>query len=141
MKNQFIIGRGHYHVQHEPCWYAVRKAATGHWNGDRKQSTVWQIDKPRKSETGHSTQKPVECMRRPVVNNSSPGQAVYEPFSGSGTTIIACETEGRVCHALEIHPPYVDVAVRRWQEFTGKQAVLERTGQTFDELSVNAAAA
>jgi DNA modification methylase len=141
-KNQFVIGHGHYHIQHEPCWYAVRKSATGHWNGDRKQSTVWQISKSyTPSETGHSTQKPVECMRRPVVNNSSPGQAVYEPFSGSGTTIIACETEGRVCHALEIHPPYVDVAVKRWQEFTGKQATLERTGQTFDELSVNAEAA
>jgi DNA modification methylase len=84
-KNQLVIGRGHYHFQHEPCWYAVRNGTTGHWQGDRTQSTLWQIAKPQKSETGHSTQKPVECMKRPIENNSSPGQAVYEPFSGSGT--------------------------------------------------------
>jgi DNA modification methylase len=76
-----------------------------------------------KSETGHGTQKPVECMRRPIENNASPWQAVYEPFSGSGTTIIAAEMTGRVCHAIEIAPAYVDVAVKRWQDFTGQQAV------------------
>lgn len=130
-KSQFVIGRGHYHPHHEPCWYAVRKGATGHWAGDRKQSTLWQIDKPRKSETGHSTQKPVECMKRPIENNSSPGQAVYEPFSGSGTTIIAAEMTGRACHAIELSPQYVDVAVRRWQAFTGKTATLESTGEPF----------
>ncbi len=128
-KSHFPIGRGNYHVQHEPCWYAVRKGKTAHWAGDRKQTTVWQIDKPAKSETGHSTQKPVECMRRPIENNSSPGQAVYEPFSGSGTTIIAAEMTGRACHAIEIAPEYVDVAVKRWQAFTGKQAVLEADGR------------
>ena len=74
-----------------------------------------------KSETGHGTQKPVEWMRRPIENNASPGQAVYEPFSGSGTTIIAAEMTDRVCHAIEIAPAYVDVAVKRWQEFTGQQ--------------------
>lgn len=130
-KNQFVIGRGHYHVQHEPCWYAVRKGGSGHWSGDRTQSTVWNIDKPRKSETGHSTQKPVECMKRPIENNSSPGQAIYEPFSGSGTTIIACEMTGRHCYAIELNPAYVDVAVRRWQQFTGKRATLESTGKEF----------
>jgi len=134
-KNQLVIGRGHYHPQHEPCWYAVRKSATGHWQGDRKQTTLWQIDKPRKSETGHSTQKPVECMKRPIENNSSPGQAVYEPFSGSGTTIIAAEMTGRSCHAIELSPAYVDVAIIRWQEFTGKDATLEATGQTFNDIS------
>lgn len=72
-KQQFAIGRGHYHFQHEPCWYAVKKNATGHWSGDRKQTTLWKIDKPQKSETGHSTQKPVECMLRPIQNNSNPG--------------------------------------------------------------------
>lgn len=134
-KQQFVISRGHYHVQHEPCWYAVRKGGTGHWSGDRKQSTLWQIDKPQKSETGHSTQKPVECMRRPIENNSSPGQAVYEPFSGSGTTIIAAEMTGRHCHAIELNPAYVDVAVLRWQNFTGKQATLDGDGRSFDEIS------
>ena len=124
-KSQHVIGRGHYHPQHEPCWYAVRKkqGATGHWQGDRKQSTIWNIDKPRKSETGHSTQKPVECMKRPIENNSSPGQAVYEPFSGSGTTIIAAEMTGRACYAIELNPAYVDVAVKRWEDFTGEKAV------------------
>lgn len=136
-KHQLVIGRGHYHPQHEPCWYAVRRkqGATGHWQGDRKQTTLWHIDKPQKSETGHSTQKPVECMRRPIMNNSSPGQAVYEPFSGSGTTIIAAEMTGRICHAIELNPAYVDVAVQRWQNFTGQQATLEGDGRTFEEVS------
>ena len=133
-KNNIVIGRGHYHPKHEPCWYAVRKGGTGHWGGDRKQTTVWDIPKPQKSETGHSTQKPVECMKRPIENNSSPGQAVYEPFSGSGTTIIACEMTGRHCYAIELNPTYVDVAVKRWQEFTGQQAVLEGDGRTFAEV-------
>lgn len=132
-KQQFVIGRGDYHYQHEPCWYAVRKGKTGHYVGDRKQSTLWQIDKPQKSETGHSTQKLVECMKRPIENNSSPGQAVYEPFSGSGTTIIAGEMTGRSVHAIELNPAYVDVAVTRWQEFTGQQAIHAETGKTFEQ--------
>jgi DNA modification methylase len=133
-KSNFAIGRGHYHVQHEPCFYAVRKSATGHWTGDRKQSTLWQIPKPEKSETGHSTQKPIECMKRPIENNSSPGQAVYEPFSGSGTTIIAGEMTGRSIHAIELNQAYIDVAVIRWQNFTGKQATLESNGRSFEEV-------
>jgi DNA modification methylase len=133
-KSQFVIGRGDYHPQHEPCWYAVRKNKKGHYDGGRKQSTLWQIEKPRKSETGHSTQKPVECMKRPIENNSSPGQAVYEPFSGSGTTIIAGEMTGRSVYAVELNPAYVDVAVKRWQDFTGQKAILEGSGKTFDEI-------
>ena len=133
-KSQFVIGRGDYHPQHEPCWYAVRKGKTGHYDGGRKQSTLWQIDKPQKSETGHSTQKPVECMKRPIENNSSPGQAVYEPFSGSGTTIIAGEMTGRHIYAVELNPAYVDVAVTRWQDFTGQKATHEESGKTFDEM-------
>lgn len=125
-KSNFAISRCHYHPGHEPCWYAVKKGANGHWNGSRKESTVWQIDKPQKSETGHSTQKLVECMKRPIENNSSPGQAVYEPFSGSGTTIIAGEMTGRSIHAIELNPVYVDVAVKRWEQFTGLKAVIER---------------
>lgn len=131
-KSNFAIGRGDYHWHHEPCWYAVRR--TGHWAGDRKQSTIWEIPKPQKSETGHSTQKPVGCMKRPIENNSSAGQAVYEPFSGSGTTIIAGEMTGRSIHAIELNPAYVDVAVMRWQAFTGEQAKLESDGRTFDEI-------
>ena len=129
-----MLGRGHYHWQHEPCWYAVR--GQGHWSGDRKQTTLWQIGAGgQDAETTHSTQKPVECMRRPIVNNSSPGQAVYEPFSGSGTTIIAAEITGRACHAIELSPAYVDVAVTRWQDFTGRAATLEPTGATFAEVT------
>jgi len=138
-KTRLTISRGHYHWQHEPCWYAVRKGGTGHWAGDRKQTTVWAV-KHMKSETGHSTQKPVECMRRPIENNSNPGQAVYEPFSGSGTTIIAAEMTGRACHAIELSPAYVDVAVLRWQQFTGQTAKLERTGETFDEIAARTGA-
>ncbi|NAZ37165.1 site-specific DNA-methyltransferase [Rubellimicrobium sp. CFH 75288] len=130
-KERLILSRGDYHWQHEPCWYAVRKGRRGHYGGGRKQSTLWQIEKPTKSETGHGTQKPVECMRRPILNNSSPGQAVYEPFSGSGTTIIAGETTGRPVHAIELNPVYVDVAIARWEAFTGNKAVLEATGDSF----------
>jgi len=122
-KNRIVPGRSDYHWGHEPCWYAVREKKTGHWSGSRKHSTVWNIDKPMKSETGHSTQKPVECMRRPILNNSSPGQAVYDPFLGSGTTIIAAETEGRHCYGLEISPEYCDIIINRWQNFTGKEAI------------------
>ena len=132
-KTRLVIGRGDYHWQHEPCWYAVRKGGKGHWSGDRKQTTVWAIPH-RKSETGHGTQKPVECMKRPIENNSSPGQAVYEPFSGSGTTIIAAEMTGRACHAIELNPAYVDVAVLRWREFTGDEATLEGDGRSFAEV-------
>jgi len=140
-KSHLAIGRSDYHWQHEPCWYAVRKGKTGHYVGDRKQVTLWHIPKPAKSETGHGTQKPVECMRRPIENNSSPGQAVYEPFSGSGTTIIAAEMTGRACHALELNPAYVDVAVKRWQEFTGQQATLDGDGRTFAEIEADRAPA
>lgn len=154
VKTRPALSRGHYHWQHEPAlygvrgdddhWrfvpehevlaYAVKKGATGSWHGDRKQSTVWFIEH-LKSDTGHGTQKPVECMKRPIENNSSPGQAIYEPFSGSGTTIIACEMTGRSCHAIELSPAYVDVAVERWQAFTGGAAILEGDGRTFAAIA------
>lgn len=133
-KTHFSISRGHYHWQHELCWYAVRGST--HWTGNGAQSTIWPIDH-RKSETGHSTQKPIDCMQRPMENNSSAGQAVYDPFVGSGTSIIAAERTGRVCHAIEINPAFVDVAVKRWMQFTGKAAIHEATGQTFDQLSAD----
>jgi len=133
-KSSFAISRGHYNWQHEPCWYAVRKGKTGHWRGSKSESTLWEISHT-KNETGHSTQKPVECMRRPIENNSSPGQAVYDPFVGSGTTIIAAEMTGRSCHAIELNPAYVDVAVMRWQAFTGEAATLEGNGRKFDDVA------
>ena len=120
-KERLVIGRGDYHWQHEPCWYAVRKK--GNWTGDRKQTTLWNISsRGQDADTPHSTQKPVECMRRPIQNNSAAGQPVYDPFLGSGTTLIAAETIGRVCFGMELEARFVDVAVRRWEAFTGKEA-------------------
>jgi DNA modification methylase len=132
-KDRFAFSRGHYHWQHEPCWYGVRGGSTAHWSGDRKQTTVWSIPARDDDGHGHGTQKPVECMRRPIENNSSPGQAIYEPFCGSGTTIIAAEMTGRPCFAIEIDPAYVDVAVSRWQAFTGQEAKLEGADASFAE--------
>jgi len=130
-KPRFVIGRGDYHWKHEPCWYAVRKGEKGHWNAGRDQTTVWDIQHTV-SESGHGTQKPIECMRRPIVNNSAEGDAVYEPFSGSGTTIIAAEMERRRCLAVELNPLYVYVAIARWQNFTGCSATLD--GEPFAEV-------
>lgn len=132
-KMRFIIGRGDYSYNHDPCFYGVRKGKKSGWMGARNQPTVWDIAH-KASDTNHGAQKPVECMRRPIENNSSVGQAVYDPFVGSGTTIIAAEMTGRACHALEISPAYVDCAIMRWQNFTGQQATLGSTGQTFAEL-------
>jgi DNA modification methylase len=113
----------------------VKKGGKGHWEGGRKQTTLWTIEtRGQDSDTTHGTQKPVEAMRRPIENNSSTGQAVYEPFNGSGTTLIACEQSGRACHAIELSPAYVDVAVIRWQRFTGQKATLDGDGRSFDEL-------
>ena len=136
-KSSMAIGRGHYQYQHEPLFYAVREGATGHWVGDRKQSTLWEIPKPSRSETGHSTQKPVECMKRPMENNSLPGDAVYEPFSGSGTTIIAGEMIGRHIHAIELSPAYVDLALRRWEQFTGRKGTLEATSEVIEDVAAS----
>lgn len=144
VKPHFIMSRGDYHWQHEPCWYAVK--GTGKWAGDRKQTTVWEIagmnpagrsQNKADVKSSHGTQKPVECMQRPIENNSSPGQAVYEPFSGSGTTIIGAEITSRICYAMEISPQYCDMAVRRWQNFTGKQAILSGRELTFEQVESN----
>jgi len=133
-KERLVIGRGDYHWQHEPCWYAVREK--GNWTGDRKQTTLWQIpNRDQDADTIHGTQKPVECMRRPMLNNSGPGDVVYEPFLGSGTTLIAAQSCDRICLAVELDPRYVDVAVRRWQAFTGDVAVLREDSRSFDVVA------
>ena len=133
-KERLVIGRGDYHWQHEPCWYAVR--TKGNWTGDRKQTTLWRIPSGgQDTETIHGTQKPVECMRRPILNNSSPGQAIYKPFLGSGTMLIAAQTSGRTCFAIELDPLYVDVAIKRWQAFTGEQATLLADGRAFEAVA------
>jgi DNA modification methylase len=124
------------------CFYAVRKGSTGHWQGARDQSTLWTIGATGDEDeaTVHGTQKPVECMRRPVLNNSAKSDTVYEPFAGSGTTMIAAETVGRRCVAMEIDPRYCDVVVDRWQKFTGGTAVLDGEGLAFDEAKAARAA-
>jgi DNA modification methylase len=140
-KQHFAMSRGNYHWQHEPCWYTVRKGRRANWCGDRTQSTIWQIpnlnpiggDRNEKA-TGHGTQKPVELMRRPILNHTKRGDAIYDPFLGSGTTMMAAELTGRVCYGIDIDPRYVDVAILRWQEFTKQEATLEDDGRTFEQV-------
>lgn len=127
-KKSLVMGRGHYHWQHEPCWYVSK--GTANWQGDRKQSTVWSLatqDGVNDAATVHSTQKPVECMRRPLLHHTVAGDAVYDPFLGSGTTLVAAELTGRECYGLELDPGYCDVIVARWEKLTGKKATLEVT--------------
>ncbi len=137
-KSRLVLGRGDYHWQHEPCFYAVRDGKTGHWQGARDQTTLWSVATANGDEdaaTVHGTQKPVEVMRRPMLNNSVAGDVVYEPFCGSGSTIIAAATVGRVCLAMEISPDYCDVAVLRWQALTGEPAILDGEDRTFDDVA------
>lgn len=128
VKQRPIFGQGHYHWQHEPCFYAVRKGATAGWVGPTFDSTVWEVNTlggylqagEADQATEHSTQKPVEVMQRPMRYHEGD---VYEPFLGSGTTLIAAEQVGRRCFAMELAPRYVQVAIERWQAFTGREAV------------------
>lgn len=121
-KDSLVLGRGDYHRQYEPIWYG--------WNADaprlspledRKQSDLWEIPRPKRSDE-HPTMKPVELVVRSIQNSSSYGGTVFEPFSGSGTTIVACEQTGRACRAIELEPRYVQVAIERWESLTGKKA-------------------
>ncbi len=122
-KNRFVISRGHYHWQHEPCWYAVRPGGSARWRGDRSQSTVWDVaQRDGTGDTTHGTQKPVECMARPIRHHGGKGDDVYDPFLGSGTTVIAAEQLGRRCYGMEVSPNYCDQVVQRWERFTGKKA-------------------
>ena len=118
-KTKLVFGQGDYHWQHEPCWYGVREGKKGNRTKDRTQATVWQINTREDSGHGHGTQKPVECMARPIRNHVC--TTVYEPFCGSGTTVIACENLERKCRAIEIDPGYVAVTLERFKEATGKE--------------------
>ncbi len=126
-KDSIVLGHSDYHYQHEPILYGykLREGRLGRggasWYGDNAQSSVLAVDRPKASRD-HPTSKPVELVQRCLSNSSRKGSAVYEPFLGSGSTLIACEQFGRRCMGLEIDPRYCDVAVRRWQEFTGKKA-------------------
>lgn len=121
-KQHFQLGRSDYHWQHEPCWYAVKAGRKSGWCGDRTQSTVWDIANnsafgcshdASNERTGHGTQKPIECMARPIRNHFQPGIIVCDPFHGSGTTLIAAEREQRICYAMELGPHYVAAQLER----------------------------
>ena len=135
-KNTFTMGRSDYQRQYEPILYGWREGGKHHWCGDRNQSDVWQIKKPHKNDL-HPTMKPVELVERAIRNSSRPGNSVMDPFGGSGTTLIAAEKTGRVGRMIELDPKYVDVIVRRWQDWTGKQATRESDGVAFDAQSVS----
>lgn len=121
------LGRSAYHWRHETCWYAVRSGASAAWQGGRSETTVWEVASPiqvmsgsSEEATSHATQKPLECMARPIRNHEA--AEVYDPFCGSGTTLIAADQVGRRCYAVEIEPRYCDVIVERWQQATGGKA-------------------
>ena len=139
-KQRTVLTRTHYWFQHEPCWYVRKKNAP--WYGKAgDNSTVWAMPSPKfimggskEEKCDHPTQKPVELMRKPILNHTKRGEAVYDPFLGSGTTLIAAEQTERVCYGIELDPKYVDVIVERWQNFTGQQATLGAGGQTFEAV-------
>lgn len=124
VKNNAAFGRSDYHWQHEPIIYGWRVGAGHRWVGDRKQTTVWEIDRPSRSDE-HPTMKPVELVVRGMRNSSSAGDIVFDPFLGSGTTLIAAEQLGRTCYGIELDPRYVDVIVKRWENLTGGKAAKE----------------
>lgn len=144
-KDNFTISRGNYHWKHESCFYCVRNGKNHNFYGDRKQTTVWDIaclqnsrKNPDNESQGHGTQKPLECMARPIRNNSATGDAVYDPFLGSGTTLIASEILGRKCVGIELSPVYCDMIVNRWikhRQRTGKPFSFTKNGIEMDELS------
>lgn len=141
-KPHFVLSRGPYHFQHEPAFFCVRKGARSHWRGDRTQSTVWPVatlnpfggKNQEETATGHGSQKPLELFRRPILGHTERGQAVFDPFLGSGTSLVAAELTERVCCGLEIYDAYVDVIVCRWQQLTGRQATLDGDGRSFDVI-------
>ena len=132
-KNTFTLGRSDYQRQYEPILYGWPEGTTRHWCGDRDQGDVWHFNKPRVNDL-HPTMKPVELVERAIRNSSRPGDVVLDPFGGSGTTLIAAEKSGRQARLIELDPKYVDVIVRRWQEYAGAQAVREADGVRFDDL-------
>ena len=126
-KQHFAISRGDYHWQHESCWYAVKNGHKHNWQGARDQSTLWSIanlnsfgKNEEDDRTNHSTQKPLQCMARPILNNTAEGEGVYDPFVGSGTTLLAAEQYNRKCYAIEINPTYCDMTVDRWVKYRNK---------------------
>ena len=132
VKQTLVMGRQDYHWQHEPILYGWNGAGSHTWYGDRKQTTVWNVDKPNRNAE-HPTMKPIELMEKALNNSSERSQIVLDLFGGSGSTLIACEKLGRKCRTMELDPRYADVIVKRWQDFSGKLAVLD-SGESFEEL-------
>lgn len=119
-KPMFAISRGDYHWQHEPCWYAVKEGKNHNWQGSRSESTLWEIERGCKEKTGHGTEKPMECMAKPIKNNSAKGEIIADAFLGSGTTLIACEQLNRTCYGMEISPQYCQVIIDRYKAYCEK---------------------
>jgi site-specific DNA-methyltransferase (adenine-specific) len=136
-KQTLVMGRQDYHWKHEPCLYGWKDGAGHLWAADRKQTTILEFDRPTSSQL-HPTMKPVDLIEYQVKNNTKGSDVVLDLFGGGGSTLIACEKTGRHARLMELDGKYVDVIVRRWQEFTGKQATLEATGATFDEVAADA---
>lgn len=132
-KNTFVLGRQDYHWQHEPCLYGWKSGAAHNWYSDRTQTTLLEFDKPQRNDV-HPTMKPLDLFKYQIENSSKRGDIVLDSFGGSGTTLIACESLGRKARLMELDERYVDVIVKRWQEFTGLQATNERSGEFFDNL-------
>lgn len=133
-KSSLVMGRQDYHWKHEPCLYGWKEGSGHLWEADRKQTTILEFDKPSRNGV-HPTMKPVDLIEYQVLNNTKGSDVVLDLFGGGGSTLIACEKTGRHARLMELDPKYVDVAVRRWQNFTGKQAVHADTGKTFDETA------
>jgi len=139
-KSSLVMGRQDYHWIHEPCLYGWKEGASHLWASDRKQTTILEFAKPSRNGE-HPTMKPVELFEYQMLNNTKGSDLVLDSFAGSGTTAIACEKNGRMARLMELDPKYCDVIIKRWQEFTGQQATLEATGQTYDELQAERVAA
>ena len=132
-KSSLVMGRQDYHWMHEPCLYGWKEGASHLWASDRKQTTILEFAKPSRNGE-HPTMKPVELFEYQMLNNTKGSDLVLDSFAGSGTTAIACEKHGRCARLMELDPKYCDVIIKRWQDFTGQQATLEATGQTYDEI-------
>jgi len=131
-KNSLVLGRQDYHWKHEPCLYGWKEGAAHYWGSDRSQTTV--LDFSRRIRNGeHPTMKPVDLIEYQVKNSSKRGDTVLDLFGGSGSTLIACEKAARSARLMELDPRYVDVIVRRWQDFTGQRAIHAETGEEFPE--------
>ena len=123
-KSTIVMGRQDYHWKHEPCLYGWKEGAGHLWAADRKQTTILEFDKPSRSAE-HPTMKPVALFEYQMLNNTKGGDIVLDSFGGSGTTLVAAEKNGRIAYLMELDPKYCDVIVKRWEEFTGKKALLE----------------